>query len=133
MCGDAELRRDALGALGLGVLLLDVVRCPALDEDGRTGLLQPARDREPDPRTPAHARDERVPPGQVHVGEPNPGARPGPGTVSELSRLRYVVRTETTSRTASDDACSACCSSSVRSSSMISSIPPGPSFTGTPI
>jgi hypothetical protein len=48
-------------------------------------------------------------------------------------RPAQVVRTPTTSRTAAAEAARASCSSSVRSSSTISSMPDVPSLTGTPM
>jgi hypothetical protein len=83
-----------------------VVGRPPVRVDARTGASQPLGDREPDPPATRDAGDERV---------------------------SQVVRTPTTSRTASLLARSASCSSSERSSSTISSIPPAPSLTGTPM
>ncbi len=101
----------ACRCVGLGEICDDVDRdVPAAEpvgHDARAAVLQAARDRKADARPAIDAGDERCP--------------------------HYVVRTPTTSRTASEDAASACCSSPLRSSSMISSMPLGPSFTGTPM
>ncbi len=107
-------RDDARGCVRVREVRLDVrlqvririVRAPAVREDLRAGLLQPARDREADARAARDAGDERA---------------------------SQVVRTETTSRTASEEAFSSCCSFSSRSSSTICSMPAAPSFTGTPM
>jgi hypothetical protein len=86
--------------------LRGVVGRPAVREDPRAARMQAARDREADAGPAGDAGDER-------------GSQ--------------VVRTPTTSRTASLLARSASVSSSERSSSTICSIPCGPSFTGTPM
>ena len=62
----AELACDGLGAVGLGVPLLDIVLRPALNEDMRARLLQSLHDCEPDARPPADPCDERIPARQVH-------------------------------------------------------------------
>src|SRR5207302_10175599 len=65
-------------------------------------------------------------------------AHPGGGAAADRGpacepEVQASVSTPTTSRTASAEAASADCSSSVSSSSMISSTPPVPSLTGTPM
>jgi hypothetical protein len=102
---DGARRRVRVGEVG-GDVDVGVAVAEAVREDARAACFQAARDRIADAAPAVRAGDER-------------GSQ--------------VVRTPTTSRTASDDVFSACCSSSERSSSMICSIPFGPSLHGTPM
>ena len=104
-CGDDAGRRVGVGEVGADV----DARIPlaeSVSEDARAACFEAARDR---------------------MADAAPAVRAGDESCSQ------VVRTPTTSRTASDDVFSACCSSSERSSSTICSMPFGPSLQGTPI
>ena len=123
-------------------------------EHGDVGTLggERLRAREPDPgggatddrRSSAESEVHAQPAGRHCLGTANllpdsivlrKSAHVSDGIVPDLCRPRrpYALRTPTTSRTASAEAPSAALSSSVRSSSTIASIPPAPSFTGTPM
>src|SRR4051812_10979693 len=71
--------------------------------------------------------DDRRPAAQTEIHWGGTVARPGAVTTGPTWILSYVVRTATTSRTASADAPSAACSESSRSTSRICSIPFDPS------
>src|SRR4029077_21029083 len=90
------------------------------------------------PRAPAAVRAVRAFGGELlRAGEAEAGRRAHDERRAtaqpEIQTWPYVVRTPTTSRTASALAFSADCSSPERSSSTICSIPPAPSLHGTPM
>jgi hypothetical protein len=64
---DSELARHAFRPAGLGTpFLRGIVRRPALHEDIRTGVEQPARNGDADPSTTTDAGDERVLSSEIH-------------------------------------------------------------------